>query len=206
MKKLLAILSLAFVASAASASSIQIQSGAYSGNGSFSSASDYLSAVDLAVAGSVVTAISSYDDLAININGGALKSTINFGVASAGAWDFRAGVDFGKGGALFLDGVALQTISTNMWWGGSYSNPTQSFGVSSSLAVGNHTLTIVGLEDCCSGNQQVQFKSAGSNHFTSFSNTDGLVAAVPEPETYAMLLAGLGLIGAAVKRRKAKQA
>jgi hypothetical protein len=29
-----------------------------------------------------------------------------------------------------------------------------------------------------------------------------LVASVPEPETYAMLLAGLGLIGAAVKRRK----
>jgi hypothetical protein len=34
----------------------------------------------------------------------------------------------------------------------------------------------------------------------------GVVAAVPEPETYAMLLAGLGMIGAAVKRRKAKQA
>ena len=34
----------------------------------------------------------------------------------------------------------------------------------------------------------------------------GTVATVPEPETYAMLLAGLGLLGAAVKRRKSKQA
>jgi hypothetical protein len=32
------------------------------------------------------------------------------------------------------------------------------------------------------------------------------VTPVPEPETYAMLLAGLGLIGVAVKRRKGKQA
>ena len=31
------------------------------------------------------------------------------------------------------------------------------------------------------------------------------VAAVPEPETYAMLLAGLGLMGAVVKRRKSNQ-
>ncbi len=28
------------------------------------------------------------------------------------------------------------------------------------------------------------------------------VTAVPEPETYAMLLAGLGLVGAAVRRRR----
>ncbi len=34
----------------------------------------------------------------------------------------------------------------------------------------------------------------------------GTVAAVPEPETYAMLLAGLGVIVAAGKRRKEKQA
>jgi hypothetical protein len=42
--------------------------------------------------------------------------------------------------------------------------------------------------------------------------TDGLnsanviYAAVPEPETYAMLLAGLGLIGGAVRRRQAQKA
>ena len=32
------------------------------------------------------------------------------------------------------------------------------------------------------------------------------VAAVPEPETYALMLAGLGLMGAVARRRKAKQA
>jgi len=36
-----------------------------------------------------------------------------------------------------------------------------------------------------------------------FSNP---VAAVPEPETYAMLLAGLGLLGFAARRRKQKEA
>lgn len=33
-----------------------------------------------------------------------------------------------------------------------------------------------------------------------------VVSAVPEPETYAMMLAGLGLMGAIARRRKAKQA
>lgn len=43
------------------------------------------------------------------------------------------------------------------------------------------------------------------NGFLSLQYT-AITAAVPEPESYAMLLAGLGLIGAAAKRRKAKQA
>ncbi|MBK9444344.1 MAG: PEP-CTERM sorting domain-containing protein [Comamonadaceae bacterium] len=32
------------------------------------------------------------------------------------------------------------------------------------------------------------------------------VSSVPEPETYAMMLAGLGLIGTIARRRRAKQA
>jgi hypothetical protein len=42
--------------------------------------------------------------------------------------------------------------------------------------------------------------------FTSESGVfaNSPIAAVPEPETYAMLLAGLGLMGAFVRRRKQK--
>lgn len=60
----------------------------------------------------------------------------------------------------------------------------------------------------------LQFNIAGihsvvissDNGTVGFDNLQyGVLTAVPEPETYAMLLAGLSLIGAAVKRRKVKQ-
>lgn len=42
--------------------------------------------------------------------------------------------------------------------------------------------------------------------FISPTGHSDYVAAVPEPETYAMLLAGLGLVGVAVRKRKAQRA
>lgn len=44
--------------------------------------------------------------------------------------------------------------------------------------------------------------SGSGTHF-AMDNLTINVAAVPEPETYALLLAGLGIIGAAARRRKA---
>jgi hypothetical protein len=209
MKKILSTLALALLAAGAGASQIGYQTGGYTGSTTFASASDYQVAVDSAVASSPVTSIASYDSVNPGLYQGgndAYKATVTFGVSTAGMWEFRSGVDFGLGGALFLDGVA-QTFKTNdMWWAGSYSDPSQYLSFSSNLAVGNHTLTIYGLEWCCSGAQQAQFKAAGSNAFVSFSNQDGLVSVVPEPESYAMMLAGLGLMATIARRRKNKAA
>jgi Protein of unknown function (DUF642)/PEP-CTERM motif len=64
---------------------------------------------------------------------------------------------------------------------------------------------------------EIEFTPTASQVYTlSFANAGGdnigavldnvTVTAVPEPETFAMLLAGLGLMGAVVRRRKANQA
>ncbi|MDP2070721.1 FxDxF family PEP-CTERM protein [Methylotenera sp.] len=52
------------------------------------------------------------------------------------------------------------------------------------------------------GNYQVNFKYGINTNQVGTYLGGVSVAAVPEPETYAMLLAGLGLIGFAARRRK----
>ena len=189
----------------ANASTITVSTG-YSTAGAQKSADAYKTVVDAAVAKPTVgygsKTVASYNALdnsslfgsSTNI---AFRSTIDFGVtaAQAGSWSFRTGVDFSQGGALFLDGVALDVGTNDMWWNGNYSNSNGFLSGSSTLAAGNHTLSIYGLESCCDGFQQAQFK-AGNSSYTSFSSTDGLasVSPVPEPSTYAMLLIGLGLL------------
>lgn len=51
----------------------------------------------------------------------------------------------------------------------------------------------------------IEIQSGGSNNAYALDNLQS-VAAVPEPETYALMLAGLGLMGAVVRRRSAKRA
>ena len=211
LPKIALTLIVAGVFAQANASTITLSTG-FSSAGAQASATAYQSVVNAAVAtpgaGYGSTTIASYD----NVNNSGLfgsgsniafKSVINFGVsaADAGAWSFRSGVDFGKGGALFLDGVALDFKSNDMWWAGNYNNASQFLSGSGNLSAGNHTLSIYGLEGCCDGGQQAQFK-AGNNNFVSFGAKDGLISAVPEPTTYAMLLVGLGLLGFTARRKQ----
>jgi hypothetical protein len=214
MKKL-SVLALAIAATfsgVAQASVIQVEA-ANATSGFLGSAEEYRDAVDAALQGPSYASqmLSSYDNVTHqSLFGGnsnfAMKSTISFGIATAGSFAFRAGVDFGFGGAMFLDGVALDFKSNDMWWAGSYGNESQFFLGESALAVGNHVLQIYGFEGCCDGGQQVQFLAPGETGvWTSFSNVDGLdlVNKVPEPGSIALLLTGAALIGTTRRRRQA---
>lgn len=217
IKGTLITLLLAAASQQASASTILVETG-YSTASAQTSAAAYRNVVNGAIGGSVAGYGTKNIDLYDNVSnhglfGGtssniAFKSTINFGVSAsnAGLWDLRAGVDFGNGGAVYLDGVALGYKSNDMWWDGSYSNSSQFFQFATNLAAGNHVLNIYGLEGCCDGGQQVQFRTVATSNFQTFAKTDGLIPAVPEPETYAMLLVGAGLMGCLRRRKLATKA
>lgn len=113
------------------ASTISVATG-YSTATSQTSANDYKNVVEAAVAvatpGYGVASPALFDNISNQgLFGGpnnniAFDFTINFGVAAAqaGVWEFRAGTDFGYGGAVFIDGVALGFKQNDMWWAGSY--------------------------------------------------------------------------------------
>lgn len=80
---------------------------------------------------------------------------------------------------------SFQNLQPHFYWSGTEFAPT-----ANSAWVFD---TYEGRQDGTGGND---------NQLYAMAVRSGDVAPVPEPETYAMLLAGLGLIGAAVRRRK----
>lgn len=194
----------------ARASEIEVTT-AYSTAPAQPTAQAYLAVVNVAAqtphAGYGTTTIALYDNVSNHrLFGGPVtdigfKSVIDFVVApdNAGEWAFRAGVDFGRGGAMLLDGAVLDFNASNVWWGGSFADLGSYLHGLATVEPGAHQLVLVGLEECCDGGQQAQFSVAGGPYRT-FGSADGL-SPVPEPAAYAMLLAGLARLAARARRR-----
>ena len=121
--------------------------------------------------------------------------TFNLGSASTVAASIsNVAVSFGSfalggitGFSALLNGVTPLNLSSFTSNSGPVSASTQVLATSSNLPAGLFTLNV-------SGNAE-----SGASYGGSLSAAT--VSAVPEPETFAMLLAGLGMMGAIARRR-----
>lgn len=62
----------------------------------------------------------------------------------------------------------------------------------------------MGIPGYSGGSTMFQAGSGDLPYIAAFQ-IEGSLAAIPEPESYAMLLAGLGMLGYAARRRKQKE-
>ena len=137
---------------------------------------------------------------------------VDSAVEVADVVDGHGTIDFGSDGFVisFTDSSSFSSAAFNGFVISDISstlNPFSSFSlVSNTSVVGTPTLSFD--SDHLYINWEGLSFTSGNLVFsvTSFADNDNIVidtiSAVPEPETYAMLLAGLGLVGYTVRRRK----
>ena len=110
----------------------------------------------------------------------------------------------------YLGDVALPTFSVSAFESGNWVlkgtlvNPPSSANDNSPYSTAPHSFYTLSNLDITSNKVRVSVSANGPWSFVDEVRFTGNVSAVPEPETYAMFLAGLGLLGA-VARRKAKK-
>ncbi len=105
-----------------------------------------------------------------------------FVVTTPALYEFRFGADFGQGGELYLDDVALEADwSDDLWWATNFTNPDVLQG-SRFLGAGTHTLKALGFERCCDGPLGIEFRldtdADGSLADETFVDLDGASAAI----------------------------
>lgn len=134
--------------------------------------------------------LGTIDNLPITISNivpaGIFQDVYSFSIADPGSLSGNAvAINFGSYNILGLT-VTLQDSTFAVI--GSDANPSDGFTFSG-LAAGNYALNVLGFAT-----------GTGGGFYAGGFITE--TAPIPEPETYAMLLAGLGMIAFMVKRRR----
>ncbi len=149
------------------------------------------------LAGSCAKSVSSFNGVGPGTCGSASSNeatlmSASFTLGSAGTWDFRIGPDWGRGGAVIVDGQLAKLVTGDWWWSGTWGN--QTIETDLSLAAGKHIVQWLGFEGCCSGIMDVQFQGGKAGTWTELTVanlTAALPAAAPEPASLALLALGV---------------
>lgn len=157
-------------------------------------------AVSALAAGSVQAATvnagtisGSYSTVFNVAQGVSFADTVNFSIASPSTLTGTAASLKLNFGSLSLLDIAGLTVNV---WNNSHPFGTTNFG-SFAGGTGSYTFNLP-----TAGDYHVDITGTATGAFGGTYAVGLQVAAVPEPETYAMLLAGLGVMGAIARRRK----
>lgn len=94
-----------------------------------------------------------------------------------GIWEFRYGGDFGRGGALYVNDIALEEQWTDdLWWGFNWGAAGEVLQGTINLTAGFHKLEVIGAEGCCDGGITVQYRRPGGSFQTFQTSTINVVS------------------------------
>ncbi len=118
------------------------------------------------------TAVNNSGTFGANNNFTAYSETyFEVKAAETGLWGIRYGSDFGDGGGLYVDGIALEEDwLSDLWWQLNWSHSDVLEGTIN-LTEGYHKLEVIGSEGCCDGGITVQFQKPGGS-FTTYNTTN----------------------------------
>jgi hypothetical protein len=149
-------------------------------------------------------AISNYTNIGSNALCGSGNSNLayltelSFSLADTTDIDFRAGMDWGRGGAVLVDGNMENMRTDDIWWGYNWAS-SDVIETNLTLSGGTHMLQWIGFENCCNGLSSIQFRVEGGSwqalSEANFSQYEGTPAAVPVPPALALFALGLALMG-----------
>ncbi|MGB0721076.1 MAG: CCXG family PEP-CTERM protein [Gammaproteobacteria bacterium] len=115
-------------------------------------------------------------------------------LAAATVLEFELGTDWGRGGALLVDGAVHTITSDDIWWGYDWNNADVINSVLS-LSGGVHTLEWIGFESCCNGARSLRYSADGGQWqdltAANFSSLEAVSSTVPTAAVWGLMLGGL---------------